>query len=66
MLHASQVAYTLYYTGGGMNNEILTNDTKETRLTGPPNQVIGNTQHVEIGKGYTRLKEVTVWGWGKQ
>lgn len=42
-----------------MNNKILTNNTKETRLTGPPDQVTGNTQHVDIGKGCTRLKEVT-------
>lgn len=45
-----------------MNNKILTNDTKETCLSGPPDQIIGNTHHVENGKGCTRLKEVTVWG----
>lgn len=45
-----------------MNNKILTNDTKQTCLTGPPDQIIGNTHHVENGKGCTRLKEVTVWG----
>lgn len=43
------------YLGIRMNDQSLTNNTKETCLTGPPEQIIGKVQYTENEKMCNRL-----------